>query len=115
MDLGPPSSYLELAEGRAVFASDGAEIGRVKRVLAVEDEDIFDGLIVGTDDGDRFVAADQVDEIYERGVALRLDAAQARGLPEPRPSPPVLEAQPEDTVKRSPLRRLWDRITGTTD
>jgi hypothetical protein len=112
VDLGPPSSYLELTEGRSVFASDGAEIGRVKRVLAVEDDDIFDGMIVRTKGGDRFVAADQVDEIYERGVALRLDAEEARRLPEPRPSPPVLEAEPEDTVKRSPLKRLWDYITG---
>jgi sporulation protein YlmC with PRC-barrel domain len=112
LDFGQPSSYLELAEGRPVFASDGAEIGRVKRVLAAEDEDIFEGLIVDTDDGDRFVAADQVDEIYERGVALRFDAAQARRLPAPEPSPPALEVEPEDTVKRSPLKRLWDYITG---
>ncbi len=29
----------------------------------------------------RFVGADQVDELFERGVVLKLDAAAAEGLP----------------------------------
>jgi hypothetical protein len=34
--------------------------------------------------GDRFVEASQVEEIFERGVVLTLDAAAAEALPAPR-------------------------------
>jgi hypothetical protein len=48
VDLGAPSSYLELAEGTRVLTSDRTQLGRVKRVLAVEEKDIFDGLASST-------------------------------------------------------------------
>jgi hypothetical protein len=91
----------------------------VKRVLADFDDDIFDGLIVATPDGDRFVDAEGVGDIYERGVMLALSVDESRQLPEATPGPPVLEVDPEDTVKRPAtdelarrLRTAWDRISG---
>jgi hypothetical protein len=86
-DLGTPGSYLTLAEGTRVLSADGHELGRVRRVFADPDVDVFDGFVIGAGmlpGGDRFVEAGQVEEIFERGVVLTLDAAAAEGLPAPR-------------------------------
>jgi sporulation protein YlmC with PRC-barrel domain len=83
-DLGNPASYLTLEEGTAVLSSDGERVGRVEEVLADESTDVFDGLVVRTGPlglERRYVEAARVDEIYERGVVLKLDAAAARDLP----------------------------------
>ena len=45
-DLGRPVSYLALAEGTAVLGSDGEEVGHVAHVLADEEQDIFDGIVI---------------------------------------------------------------------
>jgi hypothetical protein len=119
VEHGEPTSYLVLAEGTDVLASDGGRIGTVKRVLAVPDDDIFDGLILDTDGGDRFVDADNVGELYERAAFLKLDSDQARHLPEPTASPAVLEPTPDDVAGDTPgdqlryrIRQVWDRISG---
>ena len=119
MEHGAPSSYLALEEGTDVIASDGRRVATVKRVLAVPDDDIFDGLILDTDEGDRFVDAESVDEIYERGVVLKLDSEQARRLPEPTKNPGVLKPSPDDVAGDTPtdqieyrIRQVWDRISG---
>ena len=83
-DLGKPSSYLALEAGAPVYACDGEEIGKVEQVLADEGEDIFDGLVVSGPDSPRYVEGEQVEEIFERGVLLKLDAAAAGELPAPR-------------------------------
>ncbi len=83
-DLGDPSSYLTLEAGAPVYACDGEEIGKVDQVLADDAEDIFDGLVVSGPDSPRYVAGEQVEEIFERGVLLKLDAAAAGELPPPR-------------------------------
>jgi len=70
MDLGEPGSYLTLTAGMAVLSSDGARLGAVTEVLAEEDKDIFEGIRFEGADGERFVAADAVAEIRERGVVL---------------------------------------------
>jgi hypothetical protein len=119
MDHGAPTSYLALGEGTDVFATDGARVGEVKRVLAIPDDDIFDGLILDTPGGDRFVDADNVGEIYERGVLLELDSEQAGRLPEPTKNPAVVEPDPDDVAGDTPtdqiqyrIRQVWDRISG---
>jgi len=117
-DLGEPSSYLALKKGATVYSSDGSELGKVERVLADPDSDVFDGIVLDTSvlpGGHRFVDAPEVGEIYERGVVLKIDAAEAEGLPEPSANPGSLAVQPGDLAEggsRSPLRRLWDRISG---
>src|SRR5262249_39687924 len=65
-DLGQPSSYLALQEGIGVYSSDGERIGKVEHVLAVPEDDIFDGIVLDTSvlpGGHRFVDAPQVQEI----------------------------------------------------
>lgn len=119
-DLGAPASYLVLAEGTPVQSADGVGIGTVKRVLAVPDDDIFDGLILDTPEGDRFIDADHVARIYERGVVLDLRGEDAHHLPEPSGSPAAMEVTADDTAERGgaghelgqALRKAWDRISG---
>jgi sporulation protein YlmC with PRC-barrel domain len=118
MDLGAPISYLVLESGTPVLSSDGQEVGRVEHVLADEEADVFDGLVVDMESGAgglRFADAPQVAEIHERGVVLGLDAEQARALPEPSANPAVMDADPEDAEPEGlsgKLRRAWDLISG---
>ena len=115
-DLGAPASYLTLEEGTRVLSSDGAEVGKVEHVLADPGVDVFDGIVVdAAGGGRRFADADQIAEIYERGVVLSLDAAAAERLPEPSANPGEMEVGPDDLVPddlHDKLRRAWDRISG---
>ena len=57
-DLGAPSSYLELGKGAECFSCDGEKVGKVEHVLAVPEDDIFDGIVLDTSvlpGGHRFV------------------------------------------------------------
>ena len=121
-DLGAPSSYLVLAEGTPVYSSDGSKLGEVEHVLADEETNIFDGIVIDRSvlpGGHKFVDAPQVEEIYERGIVLTVDAASAESLPEPSANPGVMEVTGEDFVEREwddeleyKLKRAWDRISG---
>lgn len=116
MDLGVPGSYMTLAPGVPVYSSDGRELGEVEHVLAEAEQDIFDGVVVKLEGGERrFVDAPEVDRIHERGVVLCLDAAAAEDLPEPSANPAAMSTGPDDTVGsdlQDKLRRAWDRISG---
>jgi hypothetical protein len=116
VDYGEPASYLTLQPGTDVASSDGAVIGKVEHVLAAEEEDIFDGLVVDLKAGPgglHFVDADQVDEIYDNAVVLKLSEAEADQLPKPSPSPAVMDAEADPPGPlESKLRRAWDRISG---
>ncbi len=117
-DLGPPSSYLALADGVAVYSSDGERLGSVEHLLAEPEKDIFDGFVIDTSvlpGGHRFVDAPEVEAIFERGVVIKPDAAAAARLPEPSANPGVLEAsgdEPPPSPLQQKLRRAWDRISG---
>ena len=121
-DLGAPSSYRALAEGTAVYSSDGTKLGEVEHVLADEETNIFDGIVIDRSvlpGGHRFVDSPQVADIYERGVVLTVDASAAEGLPEPSANPAAMEVTGEDFVEREwddeleyKLKRAWDMISG---
>ena len=121
-DLGAPSSYLVLAEGTPVYSSDDGKLGEVEHVLFDEETQIFDGIVIDRSvlpGGHKFVDAPQVDEIYERGVVLTVDAAGAESLPEPTANPGAMEVTGEDFVEREwddeleyKLKRAWDMISG---
>ena len=118
-DRGQPIAYLTLPEGTTVQTSDGSPVGTVKRVLADTGADIFDGLVVDTDDGERFVDAPEVGEIYERLVILTLSREEIDRLSEPTPSPPAVDVTPDDIAGdttgdkvRAVARRTWDRLSG---
>ena len=105
-----------------MYSSDGERLGEVEHVLSDTDADIFDGLVIDRSvlpGGHRFADATQVDEIYERGVVLTVDAAGAEGLPEPGKSPGAMEVTGEDFVEREwddelegKLKRAWDFLSG---
>lgn len=116
-DLGQPSSYLAVDRGAAVYSGDGQRLGKVVRVLGDGDADVFDGIIFDTTagpGGHRFVDGPEVGEIYERGVVLKIDAAEAAKLPAPSANPGSMSVQPGDLVPGSSgfLRRTWDSLTG---
>lgn len=83
MDTEPTVSYRAAVPGTPVLTRTGKEIGTLEHVLAVPGEDGFDGLVVATDWGLRFVDAEQVELITIRHVRCRLDDAQAARLPPP--------------------------------
>ncbi|WP_249020498.1 PRC-barrel domain-containing protein [Conexibacter sp. S30A1] len=118
MDLGAAVSYEVLAAGTPVFSSDGEQIGKVTHVLAAEDEDIFEGIVIGEHafgEGHRFVDAEQVERIYERGVELNLEAAACTSLPKPTKNPAVMHADPAATqaeLHQGRLHRAWNLISG---
>jgi hypothetical protein len=117
-DLGQPTSYLTLKPGTAVYSSDGEKLGAVEHVLAEPDLDVFDGIVLDTSvlpGGHRFADAPQVEEVYDRGVVLKLTAAEAEGLPEPTANPGALEADADDAPPgglSGKLQRAWDLISG---
>lgn len=109
-DYGEPTSYLALDAGVDVFSSDGQRLGAVQHVLAAEEEDIFEGIVI---DGPRFVDAPQIESIHERGVLLSISAAEAEGLHAPSANPAVVENH-GDTEGRleHKLKRAWEKISG---
>jgi hypothetical protein len=118
LDLGQPIAYVLLAEGTPVFAHDGGRIGVVEDIVGDLSADVFDGILIHTTPlpGNHLVArSDQIEELRERGVLLRVDrtalepareapraAAAASGDDDP-PSEPPLHAW---------LRRAVDRLAG---
>jgi hypothetical protein len=120
-DLGEPRSYLTLEKGAEVYGSDGEKVGKVEHVLAVPEDDIFDGIVLDTSvlpGGHRFVDASQVQECFERGVLLKIDRAAAERLPEPSENAAALEvgpdelSEPGESALKQKLERAWDLISG---
>lgn len=80
-DDGHAIAYKVLRRGTPVRSSDGIQVGTVRRVLENARENIFDGIVVDTRDGKRFVDAPEVARIAERAVTLTITADEARDLP----------------------------------
>ena len=118
MDLGDPISYEVLAKGTPVYSAEGAPAGRVHHVLAAEDEDVFDGIIIaehGFGTAHQFADADDIDRIYEHGVLLKLTHEQCEHLPKPSPNPAVMHDDPAESRadrRHEKLMRAWDYISG---
>jgi hypothetical protein len=80
-DDGFAISYQVLPRGTPVRSRDGEQVGTVHRVLDNAREHIFDGIVIDTPAGQRFVDAPEVARIAERAVTLTIDAAEAARLP----------------------------------
>ena len=78
-----PIAYTALQPGTPVQTSDGHQFASVQTVLVDEMVSVFDGIVVETADGTRFVDADQIGSIYTTCVRTTLSAAQAASLPLP--------------------------------
>jgi hypothetical protein len=92
MDDGTAISYKLLEPGTPVLSSDGVELGSVRAVLEAEREHIFDGIVIDTRDGQRFVDAPEVARIAERAVTLTIKGAEAAELPPPEKTAPTYSA-----------------------
>ena len=103
---GHQIGYQALPRGVPVVSSDGVEIGTVHRVLDNAREHIFDGIVVRTKDGRRFVDAPEVARIAERRVTLSITAEQAGELPEHRGKLGAMETE----LRRA--GRRWRRRLG---
>lgn len=104
---GPAISYLALRRGTPVRGSDGAEVGRVRRVQNNAREHIFDGIVVETHKGRRFVDAPEVAHIAERAVTLTITADEV--LASPPPPSRMRERLDQMTLVRRAKRELRNR------
>jgi len=107
MDEGLPIAYAVLEEGVPVYSSDGVQVGTVDHVVSAAALDIFHGIVLRAQSGQRFVEADLVASLHEHGVDLRIDAAQAASLPPPEGGAPAWRVH-EPGVKPS----RWDHLLG---
>lgn len=100
-----PIAYSALPSGVPLLDTAGNEFGAVDRVLEIPDEDLFDGIVVRTAAGIRFVDADQVVEITTRYVRCSITPSEAEQLPEPAAGP-VFVADAQKDVGST----LWNRL-----
>jgi hypothetical protein len=113
MDRGERASFEVLEPGTRVESSDGQEVGTVKRVMIVREKHLFDGVVIKTATGDRFVDAPEVDEIYDNLVTLKIDSEEAAKLPKPGQNPAAMKVGASDLVKGpGGARGLWKRLSG---
>jgi hypothetical protein len=103
---GSPIAYTALQRGVAVHAADGEKIGTVHRVQDNAREHIFDGIVVATPGGRKFVDAPEVARITDRRVTLTIGAAEVAALPEDR----GLRGSLETSARRTAAR--WRRRLG---
>ena len=96
-----PIAYTALQPGTPVHTSDGQPFATVQAVLVDEKVSVFDGIVVQTAEGPRFVDADQIGSIYTTYVRTTLSAGQAAELPPPDGS---------TLVEIKPSRSIGDRL-----
>lgn len=114
-------SYQAAARGTPVLSSAGTQIGTLEHVLQIPDLDVFDGIVISTAAGLRFIDADDVALITRTGIRCRLDDAQAARLPAP-DGPPVYRVDAfqdsgqtlHDRLGRLFRRPRWIREDDTT-
>ena len=110
-DHGHRIAFEALERGTPVLTSDGEQLGTVKKVMIVHEKHLFDGIVVRTPAGNRFVDAPEVDEIFERLVTLKIDSAEAAELPKPGANPAAMKLSAKD-FRSGGGRRLWNRLSG---
>jgi uncharacterized protein YrrD len=111
-----PISYLALEKGTPVVTQSGTSLGTVEHVLQDSALDFFDGIVVETKKGRRFVDSGQIGSITRTSVQTTVSDDEAETLPEPNGNG-VFEADPgqyqEDGVTawfgRMFLREHWTR------
>ena len=112
-DDGHAISFKVLKRGTPVRSSDGVQVGTVRRAQETGREHIFDGIVIDTKAGKRFVDAPEVGRIAERAVTLTITAAEVEELPPPGGGMRDRVDQ-ATTVRRAKrmgrsLRDRWDR------
>ena len=111
MDEGLPIAYAVLESGVPVYASGGEQVGTVAHVVAAPEQDIFYGIVLCCQHGERFLPADQVAALHERGVDLRIDRGAVAALPGPDGGARAWRVT-ESGVKPTPWDRFKDLMAG---
>ena len=70
-----------------MLTSSGKQIGTLEHVLEVPAVDVFDGIVIATKAGLRFIDADYVQQITRSQIWCSLDDAQASKLSPPDGAP----------------------------
>jgi|SRR5262245_992291 len=96
-----PIAYSALEPGTPVQTSDGHQFATVQSVLVDEKVSVFDGIVVQTAEGTRFVDADYIGAIYTSYVCTTLSGEQAANLPLPDRS---------TLIDIKPARSMADRL-----
>ena len=109
IDDGHAVHYTAVQPGTPVYTSDEMEIGTVRQVLDNYKEHIFDGLVIDTPEGRRFVDAPEVGRTAERAVTLTITAEEAAGLPPPEEAPPTFAPRGGGRLSRLFGRGPWKR------
>lgn len=110
-DEATPLSYEALALKTPVLTATGAEIGTVAHVIADEHLDLFDGIVVKTHHGIRFVDRDQISAITTAAVSTTIADAEVAALPKP-DGEPIYEVDALQGIGPSltdHLRKLFGR------
>jgi hypothetical protein len=95
--MADPVSWLMIEPGWKVLAADGSEVGEVDEVAGDSGHDIFDGLAIATSafGKPRYVPSEQVGEITEGTVQLKLTGEQVDRLGEYLEPATSAEIEPE--------------------
>jgi hypothetical protein len=99
--------YQVLPRGTPVLAAGGEQVGTFHKALHHGREHLFDGMVISTPEGKRFVDAPEVDRITNRRVTLRIDSAAVAELPEHRPVVGSLQERAKRRGRR--IRRRFGR------
>ena len=129
--MADPVSWFVVERGWQVVDRDGQQVGTVDEITGDENADIFDGLSVsgGFFSEPRYVPSEQVGEITDGRIELRLSRAEIEALPQFQEPKSSLELSSEkasltdraaapfvderDTPEpTSSWRRLVDRLLG---
>jgi hypothetical protein len=95
--MGDPVSWLMIEQGWKVLDADGNEVGRVEETVGDSSRDIFNGLTIakGLLARGQYVPAEQVAEIVDGRVQLKLRRDEVERLPEYSEPPPQERVRPE--------------------
>ncbi len=109
MDEEAPIAHTVLLPGVPVYAEDGERVGSVERVLADTSADIFHGLVIATDYGERSCSPNRSVRLHELGVNLNLAATAISSLPAPGPLGSTGGPPGTVTAAARPRRERGDR------
>jgi hypothetical protein len=82
-----PIAYQAAVRGTPVLSSSGTQIGTLEHVLEVPEVDVFDGIVIATAAGLRFIDADYVQEITRNHISSSLSDEQVAELQPPQGAP----------------------------
>jgi hypothetical protein len=107
--MADPVSWLMIEPGWRVESADGQDVGRVLEVTGDSGADIFDGLAIASSmfKQPRYVPSENVGEIVDGRVRLKLDRAAIEGLTEFEQPPVEEEIEPD---KASPVARIESAV-----